>query len=56
MAKNGKTGDNRRHGAIKNRSQLQNPKTELWIKRGPDGRFMDNKTTGGKFKGVRKEK
>ena len=57
MATNGKSGDDRRHGAVRNRSQLKNPKTNLWIKRDDDtGRFMDNKTTGGKFKGVRTEK
>lgn len=57
MAANGKPGDSRRHGAIKKRSQLKNPKTKLWIKRDDKtGRFMDNKTTGGKFKGVRAEK
>lgn len=46
MATNGKSGDNRRHGAVKNRSQLQNPKTKLFIKRNSEtGRFMDNKTS-----------
>jgi hypothetical protein len=34
-----------------------NTKTNLFVKRDSDtGRFMDVKTTGGKFKGVRKEK
>lgn len=57
MATNGKSGDNRRHGAIKSRSQILNPKTNLWVKRNGDtGKFMDVKTSGGKFKGVRKEK
>lgn len=56
MAVNKPTGDNARKGAVRDRSQVQNPKTGLWVKRGPDGRFMDNKTSGGKFKGVRKEK
>lgn len=55
MAKNKPYGDNARKGAVRNRTQLLNPNTGLWIKRGPDGRFMDVKTTGGKFKGVRKE-
>ncbi|MFS4493903.1 hypothetical protein [Kriegella sp. EG-1] len=57
MAKNKPTGDNARKGAVKNRSQVLNPKTNLFVKRDSDtGRFMDVKTSGGKFKGVRKEK
>jgi hypothetical protein len=57
MATNGKSGDNRRHGAVKGRSQVFNPKTETWIKRDTDsGRFMDGKSDGTPFKGVRKEK
>lgn len=57
MAKNNPTGDNARKGAVKDRSQVQNPKTGLYVKRDTQtGRFMDVKTTGGKFKGVRKEK
>lgn len=55
MATNGKRGDNRRHGAVKNRTQLKNPKTKLYIKRDAEtGKFIDVKTSGGKFKGVRK--
>tara|TARA_Y100000815_G_scaffold254646_1_gene260844 strand:- start:69 stop:242 length:174 start_codon:yes stop_codon:yes gene_type:complete len=57
MAKNKPFGDNARKGAVKNRSQVFNTKTNLFVKRDSDtGRFMDVKTTGGKFKGVRKEK
>ncbi len=57
MAKNKPTGDNARKGAVKNRSQVLNPKTKLYVKRNADnGQFMDVKTSGGKFKGVRKEK
>ncbi|MBC6999275.1 hypothetical protein [Cytophaga sp. FL35] len=58
MATNGKSGDGRRHGAVKNRSQVQNPKTGIWVKRDSEtGRFMDGKTSSDKpFKGVRKEK
>ncbi|CAM4076462.1 hypothetical protein [Zobellia nedashkovskayae] len=57
MAKNKPVGDNARKGAVKNRSQILNPKTRLFVKRDAEtGRFMDVKTTGGKFKGVRKEK
>lgn len=56
MAKNGKTGDGHRNGAVKNRSQFLNPKTGLFVKRdAATGRIMDNKTSGGKFKGVRGE-
>lgn len=57
MATNSPSGDGHRNGAVRNRSQTFNPKTELWTKRDAEtGRFMDVKTTGGKFKGVRKEK
>ena len=57
MAKNGKVGDGHRNGAVDKRSQVLNPKTNLFVKRDDDtGKFMDVKTTGGKFKGVRKEK
>jgi len=57
MAKNGKSGDGHREGAVKGRSQVQNPKTQLYAKRDTEtGRFMEVKTTGGKFKGVRREK
>ena len=57
MAKNGKVGDGHRIGAVKNRTQIENPKTGLMQKRNPDnGQIMDVKTSGGKFKGVRKEK
>lgn len=49
--------DNSRKGAVKGRSQSKNPKTGLWTKRNKaTGKFMDVKTSGGKFKGVRKEK
>ena len=57
MAKNKPIGDNARKGALKNRSQVINPKTQLFVKRDSETlKFMDMKTTGGKFKGVRKEK
>lgn len=49
--------DNSRKGAVRDRSQVLNPKTGLYVKRNSTtGQFMDVKTTGGKFKGVRKEK
>ena len=46
-----------RVGAVKTRSQFVNPRTGLAVKRDAStGRIMDNKTSGGKFKGVRAEK
>ncbi len=49
--------DNSRKGTIRKRSQVQNPKTGLYVKRVTEtGKFMDVKTSGGKFKGVRKDK
>ncbi len=56
MAKNGIPGDGHRNGAVKKRSQFINPKTDLYTKRGPDGKIMDVKIDGKPFKGVRKEK
>ena len=57
MASNKPTGDNSRKGAVKKRSQLDNPLTGTMTKRNKEsGEFMDVKSTGGKFKGVRKEK
>lgn len=45
MAKNKPYGDNARVGVVKNRTQVQNPKTGLWVKRDSDtGKFMDVKT------------
>lgn len=56
MAKNGARGGGR-IGAVKGRSQVRNPKTGLWTKRdSTTGLFLDGKTSGGIFKGVRKEK
>jgi hypothetical protein len=56
MAKNGKTGDGHRNGAVKERSQVYNPKTETWMKRDANtGRFMDGKADDKPFKGVRQE-
>jgi hypothetical protein len=56
MATNGAKGGGR-HGAVKDRSQTQNPKTDQWVKRDTEtGRFMDVKQDGTPFKGVRKEK
>lgn len=54
MAKN--TGNGSRIGAVRGRSQAYNPTTQTWTKRGPNGAFMDGKSDGTPFKGVRKEK
>ncbi len=54
MAKN--TGENYRQGAVRNLSQVHNPKTDTWVKRDAGtGRFMQQKDDGKPFKGVRKE-
>lgn len=57
MATNGKSGDNRRHGSVRKRSQTQMPSGH-WVKRDAEtGQFMDVKTSDKTpFKGVRKEK
>jgi hypothetical protein len=57
MATNPPKGDGHRHGAVRERSQVQNPKTGLWIKRDTGtGRFIDVNKNGQPHKGVRKEK
>ncbi|WP_022944241.1 hypothetical protein [Pseudoalteromonas ruthenica] len=57
MATNGKAGDNRRHGAVKSRSQTKTPSGHYVKRDAETGRFMDVKTSDKKpFKGVRKEK
>lgn len=54
MAKNGPKGKGR-EGEVKERRQVNNPVTKMWVKVNTlTGKFMDDKTTGGKFKGVRK--
>jgi hypothetical protein len=52
MAKN--TGSGYRRGAVRQRDQVYNPRTETWTKRDANGRFMDGKADGEPFKGVRK--
>ena len=52
MAKNTLHGF--RRGAVRNRSQVKGPSG--WVKRGPDGKFMDVKSGGKPFKGVSREK
>lgn len=57
MATNPPKGDGHRNGAVKDRSQVLNPKTDQWVKRDADtGKFMDVKKDSNPFKGVRKEK
>ena len=55
MAKN--TSQDHRNGAVKDRTQVYNPKTKTYTKRDADtGLFMDGKKDGTPFKGVTKEK
>jgi hypothetical protein len=57
VATNPPKGDGHRNGAVRGRSQVQNPVTGHWTKRDTEtGRFMDGKKDGEPFKGVRKEK
>lgn len=57
MATNPPTGDGHRKGQVRERSQTFNPRTEQYVKRDTNtGRFMDVKSDGTPFKGVRKEK
>ena len=59
MAKN--TGTGSRVGAVKDRTQVQNPRTGDWVERDeePDsktrGQFINVKEDGKPFKGVAKE-
>lgn len=57
MAVNKPYGDSQRKGAVRNRSQTHNPKTDRWVKRDTrNGKFIDQKSDDKPFKGVRKEK
>jgi hypothetical protein len=57
MATNPPKGDNHRQGAVRDRTQVFNPKTQDWTKRDSDtGKFMDRKSDDRPFKGVTKEK
>ena len=57
MAKNKPLGDNSRIGAVRERSQVYNSKIERFVKRDSEtGKFIDVKSNGTPFKGVRKEK
>lgn len=56
MATNPPVGDGHRNGMVKKRSQVYNPKIDRYVKRDADtGQFMDVKSDGKPFKGVRKE-
>lgn len=60
MAKD--TGEGSRRGAVKNRTQVENPRTSDYAERNEEkgspkrGEFMDNKKGGKPFKGVAKER
>ncbi len=55
MARN--TGQGYRIGAVKRRSQVDNPANDRYTKRDAEtGRFIEQKSDGKPFKGVRKEK
>jgi len=55
MATNPPKGQSRK-GAVRDRSQIQNPSTGKWTKRHAEtGQFIDQKADGTPFKGVRKE-
>jgi len=57
MATNPPVGDGHRNGAVRDRSQVQNPVNNNWTKRDTStGKFIDQKADGTPFKGVRKEK
>lgn len=57
MATNPPKGDGHRNGAVRDRSQVQNPQNRNWTKRDANtGRFIDQKQDGKPFKGVRREK
>jgi hypothetical protein len=57
MATNPPSGDGYRNGAVRGRSQTYNPTIGRYIKRDTStGRFMDQKSDGTKFKGVRRER
>ena len=54
MAKN--TGENTRKGAIKNKEQVLNPKTDKWVEKdSATGKFTNVKSDGTPLKGVTKK-
>ncbi len=57
MATNLPKADGHRNGAVRERSQVHNPKNGTWTKRDTNtGKFIDQKKGDRPFKGVRKEK
>jgi hypothetical protein len=57
MAKNGKSGDGHRVGAVRERSQTQTPSGNYVKRDTATGRFIDVKTSDKTpFKGIRREK
>lgn len=57
MATNPPKGDGQRKGAVRDRTQVHNPKIDRWVKRDDDtGKFLDVKHDDKPFKGVRREK
>jgi hypothetical protein len=54
MAKN--TGKGYRIGAVKKRSQVENPDGYFTKRDAESGQFIEQKSDGSPFKGVRKEK
>ena len=57
MAKNPPYGDGHRTGAVKDRSHVYNPQNDRNVKLDTDSRrFVDQKSDGKPFKGVRREK
>lgn len=57
MATNRPAGDGHRNGAVRKRSQVENPQSGRFTKRDAEtGQFMDQKADEKPFKGVRKEK
>lgn len=56
MATNPPKGDGHRKGAVRDRSQTQTPSGHYVKRDTGTGQFMDVKSDGTPFKGVRKEK
>lgn len=50
------SGKGHRHGAVTGRSQFTAPNGNSVKRNTSTGRIMDQKTSGGPFKGVRREK
>jgi hypothetical protein len=57
MVKGKASGNHRRVGAVKGRTQIKNPLTGAWTKRDDKtGKFVDVKADSKPFKGVRRSK